>query len=208
MSIKVLICDDDSLIRESLKIILPLKGDIEVMGEASNGRECIDFCLENEVNVALIDIRMPIMNGVEAVRDIVKETKTKCLVLTTFDEEDYINEALSYGAKGYILKNNSPEQIANSIVAVHNNTIVINENILGKLHGNGKEVEPEIKNYDFTDREKEIIKAISEGLSNKEISSKLFISEGTIRNYITTILDKTGLEHRTALAVNYLKGKL
>jgi DNA-binding NarL/FixJ family response regulator len=208
MSIKVLICDDDSLIRESLKIILPLKGDIEVIGEASNGRECIDFCLENQVDVALIDIRMPIMNGVEAVREIVKEAKTKCLVLTTFDEEDYINEALSYGAKGYILKNNSPEQIANSIVAVYNNTIVINENILGKLHGPGKEVEPEIKNYDFTDREKEIIKAISEGLSNKEISGKLFISEGTIRNYITTILDKTGLEHRTALAVNYLKGKL
>jgi DNA-binding NarL/FixJ family response regulator len=208
MSIKVLICDDDSLIRESLKIILPLKGDIEIMGEASNGRKCIDFCIENQVDVALIDIRMPIMNGVEAVREIVKETKTKCLVLTTFDEEDYINEALSYGAKGYILKNNSPEQIANSIVAVYNNTIVINENILGKLHGPGKEVEPEIKNYDFTDREKEIIKAISEGLSNKEISGKLFISEGTIRNYITTILDKTGLEHRTALAVNYLKGKL
>lgn len=208
MSIKVLICDDDSLIRESLKIILPLKGDIEVIGEASNGRECINFCIENQVDVALIDIRMPIMNGVEAVGEIVKETKTKCLVLTTFDEEDYINEALSYGAKGYILKNNSPEQIANSILAIYNNTIVINENILGKLHGHGKKAEPEIKNYDFTDREKEIIKAISEGLSNKEISSKLFISEGTIRNYITTILDKTGLEHRTALAVNYLKGNL
>lgn len=206
MSIRVLICDDDSLIRESLKIILPLKGDIEIIGEASNGRECIDFCLENEVDVALIDIRMPLVNGVEAVHEVVKKTKTKCLVLTTFDEEDYINEALSYGAKGYILKNNSPEQIVNSIVAVYNNTIVMNENILDKLHG--KEVEPEIKKYDFTEREKEVIKAISEGLSNKEISSKLFISEGTIRNYITTILDKTGLDHRTALAVNYLKGKL
>lgn len=206
MSIRVLICDDDSLIRESLKIILPLKGDIEIIGEASNGRECIDFCLENEVDVALIDIRMPLVNGVEAVCEVVKNTKTKCLVLTTFDEEDYINEALSYGAKGYILKNNSPEQIVNSIVAVYNNTIVMNENILEKLHG--KEVEPEIKKYDFTEREKEVIKAISEGLSNKEISSKLFISEGTIRNYITTILDKTGLDHRTALAVNYLKGNL
>ncbi len=206
MSIRVLICDDDSLIRESLKIILPLKGDIEIIGEASNGRECIDFCLENEVDVALIDIRMPLVNGVEAVHEVVKKTKTKCLVLTTFDEEDYINEALSYGAKGYILKNNSPKQIVNSIVAVYNNTIVMNENILEKLHG--KEVEPEIKKYDFTEREKEVIKAISEGLSNKEISSKLFISEGTIRNYITTILDKTGLDHRTALAVNYLKGNL
>ena len=206
MSIRILICDDDTLIRESLKIILPLKGDIEVIGEAANGRECIDFCLENEVDVALIDIRMPIVNGVEAVREIVKNTKTKCIVLTTFDEEDYINEAIIYGAKGYILKNNSPQQIANSIVSVYNNTIVMNENVLGKLRV--KESEPEIKKYNFTDREVEIIKAISEGLSNKEISNKLFISEGTIRNYITTILNKTGLEHRTALAVNYLKGNL
>jgi DNA-binding NarL/FixJ family response regulator len=206
MSIRVLICDDDSLIRESLKIILPLKGDIEIVGEASNGRECINFCLENEVDVALIDIRMPLVNGVEAVHEVVKKTKTKCLVLTTFDEEDYINEALSYGAKGYILKNNSPEQIVNSIVSVYNNTIVMNENILEKFHG--KEVEIGMSKYEFTDREKDIIKAISEGLSNKEISGKLFISEGTIRNYITTILDKTGLEHRTALAVNYLKGNL
>lgn len=206
MSIKILICDDDSLIRESLKILLPLKGDVEVIGEAANGRECIDFCLKNEVDVALIDIRMPEVNGVEAVHEIVKNTKTKCLILTTFDEEDYVNQALLYGAKGYILKNSSPEQIVNSIISVHNNTIVMNENILDKLHG--KEVEPEFNKYDFTDREKEIIKAISEGLSNKEISSKLFISEGTIRNYITSILNKTGLEHRTALAVNYLKGNL
>lgn len=206
MSIRILICDDDSLIRESLKILLPLKGDIEVIGEASNGREGINFCLANEVDVALIDIRMPEVNGVEAVCEIVKNTKTKCLVLTTFDEVDYINEALLYGAKGYILKNNSPEQIANSIISVHNNTIVMNENILEKFHG--KETEPKISKYDFTDREQDIIKAISEGLSNKEISMKLFISEGTIRNYITTILDKTGLEHRTAVAVNYLKGNL
>ena len=206
MGIKILICDDDSLIRESLKILLPLKGDIEVIGEATNGREGIDFCLANEVDVALIDIRMPKVNGVEAVCEIVKKTSTKCLILTTFDEEDYINEAILYGAKGYILKNNSPDQISNSIISVHNNTIVMNENILDKLHG--KEAEPEISKYDFTDREKDIIKAISEGLSNKEISNKLFISEGTIRNYITTILDKTGLEHRTAVAVNYLKGNL
>lgn len=206
MSIKILICDDDSLIRESLKILLPLKGDIEVVAEASNGKECIEVCKSKDIDVALVDIRMPEVNGVEAVKEIVKCTSTKCLVLTTFDEEDYINEALKYGAKGYILKNNSPEQIVNSITSVYNNTIVVNENILDKLHGKNKE--PEILKYDFTDREKDIIKAISEGLSNKEISNKLFISEGTIRNYISVILDKTGLDHRTAIAVNYLKGKL
>ena len=204
MNIKVLICDDDVLIRESLKILLPLKGNIEVVGEAGNGQEAIDFCMENNVDVALIDIRMPVLNGVEAVKEINKITNTKCLILTTFDEDEYVNEVISYGTKGYILKNSSPEQIANAIISVYNESIVLNENILEKIH----DKEPEIKKYDFTDREKEIIKAISEGLSNKEISQKLFISEGTVRNYITNILDKTELEHRTAIAVNYLKGNL
>lgn len=206
MSIKVLICDDDSLIRESLKILLPLKGDIEVVAEGSNGEEAIDICKEKEIDVALIDVRMPKVNGVEAVKEISKSTNTKCLILTTFDEEEYINQAMEYGAKGYILKNNSPEQIANSITSVFNSTIVINENILDKIHS--MNVNPKISKYEFTEREVDIIKAISEGLNNKEISKKLFISEGTVRNYITMILDKTNLEHRTAIAVNYLKGNL
>ena len=206
MGVKIVICDDDSLIRESLKILLPLKGDIEVVAEAANGRECIEICLENKIDVALLDIRMPEVNGVEAVKEIVNRTETKCLMLTTFDEEEYINEALEYGAKGYILKNTSPEQIANSIISVYNNAVIMNDNILNKLHG--KESNPSLEKYDFTDREKDVIKAIAEGLSNKEISQKLFISEGTVRNYISIIIDKTGFEHRTAIAVNYLKGNL
>lgn len=206
MAIRLAICDDDALIRESLKILLPLKGDIEVIGEAENGQEAIELCTENEVDVALVDIRMPVLNGVEAVKEIVKRTNTKCLILTTFDEDEYVNDALEYGAKGYILKNNSPEQIVNSINSVFNGTIVMNEAVLGKIQG--REIKNLFNKYEFTDREKDIIEAISEGLSNKEISSKLFISEGTVRNYITGILDKTGLEHRTAIAVNYLKGNL
>lgn len=207
MSVKIIICDDDSLIRESLKILLPMKGDIEIVGEASNGEEAINLCKKYKVDVALIDIRMPILNGVEAVKKINEETNTKCLILTTFDEDEYVNEAIKYGAKGYILKNNSPSQIVNSIMSVYNNTIVMNENILTKLQST-KNIKPEFKKYEFTDREKDIIVAISEGLSNKEISNKLFISEGTVRNYITIILNKTNLNHRTAIAVNYLKGNL
>ena len=206
MAIRLAICDDDALIRESLKILLPLKGDIEVIGEAENRQEAIALCTNNEVDVALIDIRMPVLNGVEAVREIVKRTNTKCLILTTFDEDEYVNDALDFGAKGYILKNNSPEQIVDSVNSVFNGTIVMNETVLGKIQG--KEIKNFFHKYEFTDREKDIIEAISEGLSNKEISSKLFISEGTVRNYITAILDKTGLEHRTAIAVNYLKGNL
>lgn len=206
MSIKVLICDDDSLIRESLKLLLPLKADIEIVGVAEDGEEAINICTKENVDVALLDIRMPKVSGVKAVKKIVSKSNTKCLILTTFDEEDYINEAIEYGAKGYILKNSTPEQIAQSITSVYNNTIVMNENVLNKFQG--KSNQPQFNKYEFTEREKDIIIAISEGLSNKEISKKLFISEGTIRNYITIILDKTNLEHRTAIAVNYLKGNL
>lgn len=206
MNIKILICDDDKLIRESLKILLPLDAEITVVAEACNGYEAIEMCKTKEVDVALLDIRMPELNGVEATKEIVKDTKTKCLILTTFDEEKYVNEALSYGAKGYILKNNSPEQIINAIKSVYNETIVMNENILGKIRGN--ELEPKISSGRFTEREIDIIKSIADGLSNKEISKKLFISEGTARNYITSILDKTELEHRTQIAIQYLKGQL
>lgn len=206
MSIKVLICDDDSLIRESLKLLLPLKADIEIVGVAEDGEEAINICTKENVDVALLDIRMPKVSGVKAVKKIVSKSNTKCLILTTFDEEDYINEAIEYGAKGYILKSSTPEQIAQSITSVYNNTIVMNENVLNKFQG--KSNQPQFNKYEFTEREKDIIIAISEGLSNKEISKKLFISEGTIRNYITIILDKTNLEHRTAIAVNYLKGNL
>lgn len=206
MSIKILICDDDKLIRESLKILLPMKGDIKVVAEAENGKEAIRVCMDNEVDVALIDIRMPVLNGVEAIRKIVESTHTKCLVLTTFDEEEYVKEALECGAKGYILKNNSPEQIVNSIVSVYNNTIVMNEVILKKLQD--KKSTPKISKYEFTDREIDIIEAMSEGLNNKQISERLFLTEGTVRNYITGILNKTGIENRTAIAVSYLKGNL
>ena len=102
MSIKVLICDDDSLIRESLKVLLPLKGDVEIVAVAENGEEAVSLCTTEEIDVALLDIRMPKMSGVEAVKEIASKTDTKCLILTTFDEEDYIKEAKEYGAKGYI----------------------------------------------------------------------------------------------------------
>ncbi len=138
MSIKVLICDDDSLIRESLKLLLPLKADIEIVGVAEDGEEAINICTKENVDVALLDIRMPKVSGVEAVKKIVSKSNTKCLILTTFDEEDYINEAIEYGAKGYILKSSTPEQIAQSITSVYNNTIVMNENVLNKFQGKRK----------------------------------------------------------------------
>ncbi|MCB2296714.1 response regulator [Clostridium tagluense] len=210
MAIKVLIADDDILIREGLKIILGLDGEFEVVGCVSNGLEALEICIEKTVDVALLDVRMPVMNGVQAVREIAMKTTTKTLILTTFDEDEYIFEALKNGARGYLLKNNSPDKIKDAIKTVFGGNIVMQDVILDKVTQGFKTSRQDKvpKGDTFTEREIDVIKAISEGLSNKEISNKLYISEGTVKNYITSILNKTGLKHRTQIAIYYLQGEI
>ena len=207
MPIKVLIADDDLLIREGLKIIIGLDEEFIVMSCAENGKEAVEYCLNNSVDVALLDIRMPVLNGVDAIKEIALKTQTKCLILTTFDEDEYINAAMRYGAKGYILKNNSPDKIKAAIKVVYSGNMVMQEGIIDKVlkkidSDNSNKLNKDL----FTLREIEIMKAIADGLSNKKISARLFISEGTVKNYITSILSKTSLEHRTQIAIYYLKG--
>ena len=207
MSINLLIADDDSLIRESLKIIIGLDQEFNVLTCVENGKEAIEYCLNNQVDVALLDIRMPIVNGVEAVKEISLKTSTKCLILTTFDEDEYINAAVRYGAKGYILKNNTPDKIKAAIKVVYSGNMVIQEGIIDKvLKGIDSDNSSKLDKNLFTEREIGIMEAIADGLSNREISARLFISEGTVKNYITSILNKTSLDHRTQIAIYYLKG--
>ncbi|MBZ9608754.1 response regulator transcription factor [Clostridium estertheticum] len=207
MPIKILIADDDSLIREGLKIIIGLDEEFIVMACVKNGQEAIDYCLNNLVDVALLDIRMPVLNGVEAIKEIAIKTSTKCLILTTFDEDEYINAAIRYGAKGYILKNNSPDKIKAAIKVVYSGNMVMQEGIIDKVLKRIDSDNSSKLNRDlFTGREVEIMEAIADGLSNRKISERLFISEGTVKNYITSILDKTSLEHRTQIAIYYLNG--
>ncbi len=209
MSVKILIADDDELIRESLKIILNMDENFSVVATASNGLEAVKACLKTDIDVALLDVRMPVINGVEALKEIVSKCSTKTLILTTFDEDEYIKDALKHGAMGYLLKNNSPEKIKNAIYTVVNGNIVLQDTIINKIISHDKENQVNFtKNNKFTEREKEIIKLISEGLSNKEIALNLYISEGTVKNYISSILDKTCLNHRTQIAIYYLKGLL
>lgn len=206
MTIRLVIGEDDDLIRESLKIILGTNQNIEVLDAFPNGREALEYVVRNDVDIALLDVRMPIMNGVLATKEINEKSNTKVIILTTFDEDDYIRSAISYGAKGYLLKNTPPDKIINAIEMVYYGNSVIQEEVLSKLSSNldYKEKE-EFDMTQFTEREIEIIKEISKGASNKEISSSLFISEGTVKNYITSILQKTGLSHRTQIAIKYLK---
>ncbi|MCM3626204.1 response regulator transcription factor [Paenibacillus glycanilyticus] len=235
MKIKVLIADDNSFIREGMKIILTTFDEFEVVATVGDGAEAVDYCRSHEVDVALLDVRMPNMNGVEATRLLTEQTKAKPLILTTFDDDEYILEAVRSGARGYLLKNNDPERIRDAIKSVYHDHHVLQDVVLNKIKSNlvsGAPFHPPAKSepqaaFDslqpsaapssgsdridrslFTDRELEIMAQIARGLSNKEISKKLFISEGTTANYITSILNKTGLEHRTQIAIYYLTGEI
>jgi DNA-binding NarL/FixJ family response regulator len=209
--IKVIIADDNSFIREGMKIILSTYEEFDVIDTVNDGQEAVDYCKKHEVDVALLDVRMPNMNGVEATKLLTEQTRTKPLILTTFDDDEYILEALKNGAKGYLLKNNDPERIRDAIKSVYNGNTVMQDVVLDKIKSNlngMKEPEGKIDKSLFTERECEIMALIAKGLSNKEMSKQLFISEGTVANYITSILGKTGLQHRTQIAIYYLTGRV
>lgn len=231
MTIKVLIADDNSFIREGMKIILSSFEEFEVAGTVEDGAEAVAFCKSHDVDVALLDVRMPNMNGVEAARLLTEHTKVKPLILTTFDDDEFVLEAIRAGARGYLLKNNDPERIRDAIKSVCNDHHVLQDVVLDKIKANlpaghppsppaamsesgGTPAPPaadsngcKIDRSPFTERELGVMDHIARGLSNKEIAKKLFISEGTVANYITSILNKTGLEHRTQIAIYYLTGE-
>ena len=213
--IKVIIADDSDFVRDGMKIILDVDDDFEVLGVAANGREAIELAETSAPDVFLMDIQMPEMDGIEATKYIVEHDLGKVLILTTFDDDELVRKALRNGAKGYLIKNHTPEHLKQMIKSVYNGTGVMEGSILETLASGDSDssVTPLVMNeggFDssgYSDRELDIIRAVSEGLSNKEIAEKLFISEGTVKNYITNILSKEGLSHRTALAVYYLTGK-
>lgn len=224
MKINVLIADDNSFIREGMKIILTSFAEFAVVATVADGAEAVAYCEANPVDVALLDVQMPNMNGVEATRLLTERTQVKSLILTTFDDERFIVDAIKAGAKGYLLKNNDPERIRDAIKSVAGGHRVLQDVALDKLLQAGAQQpaaaaspaprqaapaagEGFIDRSLFTERELDIMAHIAKGLSNKEISKRLFISEGTTANYITSILNKTGLEHRTQIAIYYLTGE-
>lgn len=207
MAIQLLIADDDPIVREGLRMILELDAQFKVLGCVENGLQAVAFCLSHPVDVALLDVRMPMMNGVQATREIAAQTKSKPLILTTFDDDELIAAALQCGARGYLLKNNPPEKIKDAIRVVAGGNTVMQDVILDKIRtGLAAPAKATIDAALFSEREMEIMQLIAEGLSNREIAQKLFISEGTVANYITSLFNKTGLEHRTQIAIYYIQG--
>lgn len=204
---KVLLVDDDKLVCSSLKIILSADNEIQVVGTAYSGTEAVEMYKSLRPDVLLMDIRMENMSGLEAGEIILKEySDAKILYLTTFLDDDYIIKALSIGAKGYMLKQNY-ESIIPSIKAVYMGQNVYGNEIITKLPNlmTKSENMSSLSHLGITEREFDIIKKIADGLSNKEISEALYLSEGTIRNNISNILDKLGLRDRTQIAVYYYK---
>ena len=211
--IKVLIADDQELIRESLKIVLGANEDMEVTGIAENGEQVLSEIKKEKPNVILMDIRMPGIDGVECTR-LVKEKYPDIyiIVLTTFDDDEYIYDALKYGASGYLLKGCSLEELSSAIHSVLSGGACFNPNVAGKVaqffsqmaNSNSEFSLEHEENFDLSDTECKIIAQIGHGYSNKEIAQKLGFSEGTIRNYLSVILDKLDLRDRTQLAIWYL----
>lgn len=205
--IKVIIADDSDFVRDGMRIILQADREFEVLGCASNGREAIALAKKTLPDVILMDIQMPEMDGIEATKYIVEQQLGKVLILTTFDDDELVQKALRNGAKGYLIKNHTPEHLKQMVKSVHYGTGVMEASILENLARNAEVQTSGFHGEGYTSRELDIIKAVAEGLSNREIAQKLYISEGTVKNYITTILAKEDLSHRTALAVYYLTGK-
>lgn len=208
--IKVLIADDQELIRDSLSYMLGTYDKLEVVGTAMNGREAVDQALSLHPDVILMDVRMPVMDGICALDEInEKAPEIKVIVLTTFDEDEYIYKSIMKGASGYLLKSCATDELVNAIEVVYSGKALLNPDVTKKV----MEIFSDMAKSNFTPLNKEevldsitknelkIIKLIGMGYSNKEINYELNFSEGTVRNYISSILQKLELRDRTQIAI-------
>jgi len=211
--IDLVIVDDQEIVREGLKMILSLNEEINCIGEASNGKQLIELLKKLSPQVILMDIRMPIMNGIETTK-FVKENYPgiKVIILTTFNEDDYIFQGLKYGADGYILKDSGSKEIINSIKTALEGSILLNpkvtEKVIKALNSRPTETSAQRKNEEkekllqtLTPREIDVAKQIMDGKSNKAISEALFVTEGTVKNYVSKILEKLQVNNRTELVI-------
>ena len=217
--IEILLVDDEPLLLESLEIVLTIKGGYKVCGTAGNGLEALKLLKEHQPNVMLIDLNMPGMGGIELIKEIKKlYPEIKMIVLTTFYDEKNISEALSSGASGYLLKDSGKDAIIDAVEQTVKGVGVLDVKVMQKLTGMlaskesyenartiSESIEIRMQKAGLTEREKEISKLIADGCTNAQIASLLFISEGTVKNYVSVIYDKFNIKDRAKL-VAYLKG--
>jgi DNA-binding NarL/FixJ family response regulator len=217
MTIRVLIADDQMMVREGFSVLLNAMPDIEVAGEAVNGREAVEKVRELRPDVVLMDIRMPELNGIEATREIVAADVTaKVLVLTTFDLDEYVYQALRAGASGFLLKDASARRLAEGVRVVASGEALLAPSVtkrliteFSRLAGTARRPGPAPAAYgELTERETEVLVLIAQGLSNAEIAGRLVVAESTVKTHVSRILVKLGLRDRTQAAVFAYEARL
>jgi DNA-binding NarL/FixJ family response regulator len=205
MSVRVLVADDQSMVRAGFRMLLSGEPDIEVVAEASNGLEAVDKASRFHPTVVLMDIRMPELDGLEATRRILAaDDKARILILTTFDLDEYVYEALRAGASGFVLKDDPPEQLLEAIRVVAGGDALLSPSITKRVIKQFTRIRnpsPPEQLGDLTEREADVFRLIARGLSNAEIGRELYISEATVKTHITHILQKLDLRDRVQAVV-------
>lgn len=213
MAIRVLLVDDQALFREGLETLLSVHKDIQVVGQASNGQEAVEVATKVHPEVVLMDVRMPILNGVRATRRLKKALPhCRVIVLTTFDDDEYVFDALRAGAVGYLLKDVASAQLVEAIRAAARGESILEPSVAAKVIAEFTRVSSMVPSTQMeqlvdplSERELEILSLIARGASNKEIASQLYIAEGTVKNHVTHILGKLGVRDRTQAALKARK---
>lgn len=198
MTINIAIADDQALVRGALSALLGLEPDITVVGEAASGTDAVDMCLNNNVDVALFDIEMPGLNGIEATREIHnKGSDTKVLIVTTFGRPGYLQRALAAGAKGFVVKDAPAEELAEAVRKIHRGEQAVDPSLAIESISLGPSP--------LTEREREVLAVAHTGASVRTIADSLFLSEGTVRNHLSSAISKLGVDNRSSAAIEAAK---
>ncbi len=206
--IRVLLVDDQRLMREGLRILLELEPDLEVVGEAGDGQAALDAYAALRPDVVLMDVRMPGMDGVEATRRLRERwPEARVIILTTFDDDEYVFEGLRAGALGYLLKDVSGQELAEAVRTVAAGGALIEPSVARKVLAEFARLAPPARPIEaglptpLSEREREVLRLLALGLTNREIAARLYLAEGTVKNYVTSILQKLGVRDRTQAAL-------
>lgn len=210
MAIKIMITDDHSMIREGLKKLLELDGDIQVIAEAVDGQDCLNKLETIQPDVLLLDINMPIMNGLEVLKKLkLRKNKVNVLILTVHNEEEYLMKAVDIGINGYVLKDSEFAVLKKAIVSIASGENFIQPNLIPALNAKMIEKsEDSIKIKNLTNREIEVLKLLAVGMYNKEVAESLKISERTVKNHVSSIFKKIDVTDRTQAAVFAIRNRI